>query len=162
VYATNFRASADVRWPESGATIALDPLPDTREGRLDELRRWRHDIDTELATGDRAEAEASQLPLVWLFVQECRRLTLDVRAGICFDDDSPLARAVATRPAVLNSSGAEDPMGGSDMRSPMIGRDTKSEIRGVTVKGDYGKDDKKPVGGFTIGPAGPSKAPEKK
>jgi hypothetical protein len=154
VYAANYHASGDVRWPEAGTTIALEPLPETREGRLEELKRWRRDIDRELEMGDRAEAAASQLPLIWLFVQECRRLTLDARAGICYDDDSPLVRSVATRPAALEWNVTENSMGGSDIRSTFAVGATKSTIEARSVKTEYPKDDKKPVSGFTIGPAG--------
>src|SRR5262249_46442426 len=154
VYAANYRASPDVRWDEQGATIGLEPLPETRDGRLEELRRWRHDIERELGMGDREEALAGQRPLIWLFVQECRRLTLDARAGLCYDDASPQAQSVATRPAPSNWRAAGGPMGGTEMDSIFKQPDTPSRIEARVVKpAEVTKGDKKPVSGFTIGPA---------
>jgi len=151
VYAANYRASADVRWEETGGTVVLEPLAETREARLGELRRWRRDIDDELVKGDPADALEGQRVLIWLLVQECRRLTIDAREGICRDEDAEIARPME-REASLKGLVTEDELGGTDLGyAPQQGSGAAIGAQSVPLQIPP---DKKPVSGFSIAPAG--------
>ena len=82
-------------WEERGATLRMHRLPRTRDALLDELSAWRRDVDAELAANpDRREALAGQQHLLGLLTEQCHAITPDVRAGICFEPDSEVARYV--------------------------------------------------------------------
>ena len=153
-YAAGFHASADVAWSEAGATISLPRVDETREARVAELRRWRADIERELASGDRREALAGQAQLIWLLMQECANLTLDAREGLCFDPRSEIAMA-ARDPFAVARAAADDEFRPHDARMAKPAP-PPSRIEAVRVKRETAPANK-PVEGFTIGPAVPER-----
>jgi hypothetical protein len=94
VYMTGYQRSADVRWEEKGGKITVTKLDGSREAVIAELRARRKDIDSQLAQGDRAEALGLQQPMLANFQFQCARLTPDLQAGLCFDANSDVARAI--------------------------------------------------------------------
>lgn len=94
VYATGYRRSNEVRWEDGGGVIAIGKLPETREGRLEEMRAMRRDMDAELAAGERPATLGGLGPMLWRFADLCRGITPDLRAGLCYDDSSDEAKQV--------------------------------------------------------------------
>ena len=90
-YGWGYRRSADQHWNAAGGhTVKLERVPASREPLLDNVRALRRDIDAELA-GNRAEAIVNHRPLLALLAAECRALTPDLQAGICFPPGSDVA-----------------------------------------------------------------------
>src|SRR5205085_4194242 len=94
VYAPGYRRSADVRWPESGTTITMRKLPQTRDATVAELGTWRRDVDAALAMDERQVTLPLQRALLSSLAHQCNQLTADLRSGICFAPGSDVARYV--------------------------------------------------------------------
>ena len=94
VYPWRARRSEDVKWDEAGRTIRVQRLGDSRNALLAELRQRRHDIDAQLGLGDRAEALLLMQALLDQFDSQCRSLTPDLQAGLCYDPESDVGRTV--------------------------------------------------------------------
>ncbi len=151
VYAPGYRALPDRAWTEAGASLAMQPLAETKEAALGELRGWRSDIEAELAKGDPSEALAAQQPLIRLLVQECARLTLDARAGICFDPASTIALS-ARAPGAGEGLLAQSEYG-IDELEPYPASKATSSIQGISAVPAKESGPKKRVDGFVIAPA---------
>ncbi|MEP7067623.1 MAG: hypothetical protein ABI789_00220 [Usitatibacter sp.] len=149
-YAAGYRGQPDMPWTEAGGTVALAPVPATHEGWLGELRRWLRDLDEALARGDRTQAIEEQRPLIWVLAEECKRLTLDARKGICFDPTSDIGR-LGGIPEAMQWYVAENEFGRGDGRKPSHTAPA-SHIQGISARRAPNPGDPKPVGGFTIGP----------
>jgi hypothetical protein len=145
-YARGYRKSADVPW-KGGDAIGMRKLAPGRDAIVAELRSWRRDIDAALASAsNREEALDGQWLLVTTLEGECRTLTADLHAGICFTPDSELGRfatrarseqremwetvegAIPQRVVVVNSghaiaaaAPAGVPLGGTSVISPQAG-----------------------------------------
>ncbi|MEP7244268.1 MAG: hypothetical protein ABI885_11325 [Gammaproteobacteria bacterium] len=94
IYPHGGERSAAVRWEEKGGAISVRRTPDTRAARVAELRKWRNDIDAELAKGDRVESMELLQPLLDSFDDQCRALTPDLHKELCFDPGSDVGRAI--------------------------------------------------------------------
>jgi len=86
-------AHPGVTWEPRGVTVALKKLPETRDAVRRQLGEWRAEIDAALA-GKAGEEEAmrAQRALLWYLHFHCGRLSLDTRAGICYEPGSPVER----------------------------------------------------------------------
>jgi hypothetical protein len=116
VYASGYRRLPDMKWKESGATLRLQKLPDTKEALLKELDAWRHDIDAELAANrDRDETLAGQQKLLRMLNNQCNSIASDVRKGICFEPGSEIARHVEEAGRIPSST-QETPEGSQNIR----------------------------------------------
>ena len=93
-YVAGYQRSADVRWEEKGGTLNVTKLDGSRDAALAELRAGRREIDAQLAQGDRAEALVLQEAMFRNFQWQCGTLTPDLQAGLCFDANSDIARAI--------------------------------------------------------------------
>ena len=93
-YAPGYRRSTDVRWPESGAIIAMQKLPEGRDAVVTELGTWKRDVDAALAMDERPVVLPLQRALLSSLAHQCNQLTADLRAGICFSPGSEIARWV--------------------------------------------------------------------
>jgi len=94
VYGRGYKPSSDTAWSEQGGKFTITKYPETREGRLEELRVLRRDIDKGLATIGGQEGLALQRALLVLLSWQCNDLTPDLRKGVCFDEQSDVARYV--------------------------------------------------------------------
>ncbi len=92
IYARGYRRSAEMPWDGKGAVVALQKLPAGREAVLGEMRAMRTDIDAELARNSSDADLAAQRLLLEQLGYECREITPDLRAGICYPPDSQVAR----------------------------------------------------------------------
>ena len=93
-YAPGYRHSADTKWTEGGSVVLLEKLPDTREALVAELATWKRDVDAALGQGDRAAMLPLQRPLIASLIQQCNKLTPDVRGGACYSPGSDVATYV--------------------------------------------------------------------
>jgi hypothetical protein len=94
VYPYGAKRSAAVTWVEEGGTVTVEKLDQTKEALLAELQARRRDIDGQIATGNRAEALVLLGPLLDQLDHDCRRLTPDLQANLCFDPASDVGRAI--------------------------------------------------------------------
>lgn len=154
IYAPAYRTHPDTVWEEVGGSITMQPLAPGREALLAELRRWRRDIDDELARTDTLDGLEGQRLLAYALARECDRLTADVRVGICLDPASPLAAAARERP--------RDPPASTDAGRTRFDRELKTGSGspiGMTQRSPAPPGPRKPVDGFRIVPveSGPAR-----
>ena len=97
VHAWGYRPAIERAW--TGGIVALDRVTPARDAIVQNVRELRRDIDAELV-GNRAQAIENHRPLLALLAAECRALTPDLRAGICFPDDSDVGVALKQRNVV--------------------------------------------------------------
>ena len=85
VYAPGYLAVRDIRWSESGGNVTLQPWP-AGLAKLDELRKWRRDID-QFLTEQNNSNEALRVIEDFLFLMDtqCSSLPPDKGKGICFE-----------------------------------------------------------------------------
>jgi hypothetical protein len=150
IYARGFRRSAEMPWDGKGAVVALQKLPAGRDAALAEMRAMRADIDTELARNSSDADLAAQRLLLEQLVFDCREITPDLRAGICYPSDSPVALYLdRTRghPTFMR----ETAEGGETIRVVAAGG---SQLQAQSVAVPAGPPAQRArVGGFTIEPA---------
>ena len=148
-YAPGYRRSAPMPWGENGATVALEKLPPQREPLLAELRAWKGDVDAAFAGADRETALALQWPLLYLLQEECRALTPDLRAGVCFGEDSDVARYV--QKSIAQGYAIDDEEGARVMRVVSVNSGSaRSAVQAAAPAAPAMPGGKPRVGGFTI------------
>jgi hypothetical protein len=152
IYVPGYRR-AEVKWDGAGGRVRVQKLPATREAVLAELRAMRADIDAEAAATDRAAWLDNERALLALLADQCRGLTPDARAGICYPPDSDVvAHVQKPRPVVLDR---EDQDGARAIRVEVARSAERSQISAAqpaVASGGYFPGQRKPVGGFTIEP----------
>ncbi len=149
IYARGYRRSAEMPWDGKGAVVALQKLPAGRDAALAEMRAMRADLDAELARNSSDADLAAQRPLLEQLAYECREITPDLRAGICYPADSPVARYL-DRTRGNPSLVMETAEGGRTIRVVAAGG---SQIQAQSVAVPAGPPAPRArVGGFTIEP----------
>ena len=150
VYAPGYRRSAEVRWEEKGAIVSVQKLPASRDAVLAELRAWRGDLDAELARNQSEADLAAQRPLLAQLAEECKGITPDLRVGICFPADSPVARYL-DKTRGLASFPMETEEGVRTIRVVAVDGGSRLQAQSVAMPaGPAGQPAR--VGGFTIEP----------
>jgi len=94
VYVVGYRVQRVARWNEAGGTVAIERLPEGREGTLAYLRAVRADLDRELAGGDREIALEGERVLLSDFGYECAKLVPELRKGLCYEAGSEMDRYI--------------------------------------------------------------------
>ena len=117
-YAIDHRHGAPMSWPETGATLRLEKLPEERAAVVAEVKALRHDIDGALGTAPDEARFAALKPILELLELQCRELTADLRKGACFDPSSAVA-------AYLERA----------RREPSMATETEEDVRTMRVVG---------------------------
>lgn len=150
IYASGYRRSAEMPWDLKGAVIPLQKLPAGRDAVLGEMRALRADLDAELAKNSSDADLAAQRLLLEQLAYECRGITPDLRAGICYPPDSPVARYL-DRTRGNPSFMMETAEGGRTIRVVAVGGTHLQAQSAAMPAGPPGPRGR--VGGFTIEPA---------
>jgi hypothetical protein len=149
VYAPGYRPSAPIRWNESGTAVRLDKLPPNRDAVVENTRALRRDIDAE-RDSYRDEWVEDMRPVLALLAFECRALTPDLRAGICFAEDSEVAAQLRRRATATVYD--RDPAPPPQVQAISVGAG-RSTIQAQSVAMPASQPgQRRSVGGFTIEP----------